>query len=276
MAAVNEVLTRVLDALLWPAARFAPVTALVLLSVATAVLVLLVFKWAADQAALSAAKDQVQAAVFEMRLFNDDLAAMFRAQGEVLSSVLRYVRLSLVPTLWLTIPIAVLMLHMDFHFGYTGLAVDAPALVEARFDGSLVPSSGMTSASLDVPDAISLETPGVVLPSAREIVWRIRPRRAGAFIVTVHLGEAAIGKTLVVSDRVVRRSPVRPAAGFLSQVLQPSEPPLPDGTGLAAVTVDYPERPFIVAGWDIGWVGVYLGLTLVFVLLLKRWFGVRM
>ena len=276
MAGVNQVLTRLLDAVLWPAERFPPLTALVLLSVATAVLVLLVFKWAADQTALTAAKDRVQAAVFEMRLFNDDLAAMFRAQGEVLSSVLRYVRLSLAPTLWLAIPIAVLMLHMDFHFGYTGLAVGTPALVAARFDASLVPPSGMAPASLDAPDAISVETPGVVLPSAREIVWRIRPRRAGAFIVTVHLGETSISKTLIVSDRVVRRSPVRPAAGFLSQVLQPSEPPLPDGTGLAAVTVDYPERPFMVAGWDVGWAGVYLGLTLVFVLLLKKPFGVTM
>ena len=46
--------------------------------------------------------------------------------------------------------------------------------------------------------------------------------------------------------------------------------------GLTAITIAYPERTFVVAGWNIGWPGVYLALTLVFALVLKRPFGVAM
>ena len=84
-------------------------------------------------------------------------------------------------------------------------------------------------------------------------------------------------KTLVVSDGVARA--IAGAArrrGFLNQLLYPSETPLPDGSGLTAITIAYPERPFSVAGWDIGWSGVYLALTLVFALVLKRPLGVAM
>ena len=68
----------------------------------------------------------MQAAIFEMRLFNDDLVALFRAQGDVLRHTLHYLRLSLAPTLWLIVPMLALMLHMEFHFGYTGLTIGAP------------------------------------------------------------------------------------------------------------------------------------------------------
>ena len=92
----------------------------------------------------------------------------------------------------------------------------------------------------------------------------------------MHLGAAVISKTVVVSDAVTRRSPVRPAGGFLNQLRYPSETPLPSGSGLTAITIAYPERPFSVAGWNIGWSGVYLALTLVFALALKGVFGVAM
>ena len=74
---MNRALTRLFDLAMGPLDRLAPMTGLVLVSLATAVAVLLAFKWTADQPALVAAKRAMQAAIFEMRLFNDDLAACF-------------------------------------------------------------------------------------------------------------------------------------------------------------------------------------------------------
>ena len=270
MTVLNRVLTRLFDLALWPIDRLSPMAGLAVLSLGTAVAVLLAFKWASDQLALVAAKRAMQAAIFEMRLFNDDLAALLRAQGEVFRHTLSYLRLSLAPTLWLIVPMLALLLHMEFHFGYAGLMTGEPALLKLRFDGAALP------ASLEAPAAVSVETPGVVLPSEREIVWRIRPHAAGAYDLRVHLGGRVLGKTLLVSDAVARRSPVRPDTDLLNQLLYPSEPPLPSGISLSAITIAYPERGFVVAGWNIGWSGLYLVLTLVFALVLKRPFGVAM
>ena len=270
MTVLKRVLTRLFDLALWPLDRLSPMAGLAVLSLVTAVAVLLAFKWASDQPALVAAKRAMQAAIFEMRLFNDDLAALLRAQGEVFRHTLRYLRLSLAPTLWLIVPMLALLLHMEFHFGYAGLTTGEPALVKLRFDGAALP------ASLEAPEAVGVETPGIVLPSEREIVWRIRPHAAGAYDLRVRLGGTVLGKTLLVSDAVARRSPVRPDTDLLNQLLYPSEPPLPSDMNLSAITIAYPERGFAVAGWNIHWSGVYLALTLVFALVLRRPFGVVM
>jgi len=249
---------------------------LIVLSLVTAVAVLLAFKWTGDQRALVAAKRAMQAAVFEMRLFNDDLAAMLRAQGEVLRHTLRYLRLSFVPTLWLLVPMLALMLHMEFHFGYTGLAIGDATLVKAQLADPADMAQGAAPATLEAPKGVRVETSGVLLPSAHEIAWRIRAAGPGSYELRVHMGGTVLSKTLLVSDAVARRSPVRPDSGFLNQLLYPSEPPLPAGAGLRAITVSYPERPFTLAGWNVGWSGVYLTLTLVFAFMLKGLFGVSM
>src|SRR3954469_25163921 len=118
-----------------PIDHLPPMAGLVVLSLVTAVAVLVAFKWTADQRGLAAAKRAMQAAVFEMRLFNDDLAALLRAQGEVLRHTGRYLRLSFAPTLWLIVPMLALMLHREFHFGYAGLAIGEATLVKARVAG---------------------------------------------------------------------------------------------------------------------------------------------
>ena len=266
-----------------PLDRLPPVAGLALLALVTAVAVLLVFRWTADQPALVSTKRAMQAAIFEMRLFNDDIGALFRAQGEVLRHTVNYLRLSLAPTLWLIAPMLALMLHMEFHFGYTGVATGEAALVKIRLAAaetsaatSDVMPSEVAPATLEAPDGVSVETPGVVLPSEREIAWRIRPHAAGSYQLRVHMGGTVLSKTLLVSDAEARRSPVRPDTGFLNQLLYPSEPPLPSGTGLTAIAIAYPERVFSVAGWNMGWTGMYLALTLAFALALKRLFDVAM
>ena len=286
MAGVNRVLTALFDVLLSPLGRLSPLAGLIVLALVTAVLVLLAFKWTADQRALVATKRSIQAGVLEMRLFNDDLAALLRAQGEVLRHTVSYVRLSLTPTLWVIVPIAALMLHMEFHFGYTGLTAGQAVLVTVEFEpapetpgmsaAAAARSKGSLAATLEAPDAVRVETPAVLLPSAREVVWRVRPRDAGSYELRVRMGDEVLGKTLLVSDAIARRSPVRPGADLLSQLLHPSEPPLAADSGVSAITLHYPERGWRVAGWDLGWSVVYLAFTLVFALALKGLFGVTM
>jgi len=268
MFLINRALTGLFDLLLAPFDRLPAVLGLAILALGTAIAVLLVFKWTSDQPSLTAAKRAIQAAIFEMRLFNDDLVLLFRAQGGVLRHTATYLRHSFAPTLWLLVPMMALLLHMEFRFGYSGLTVGHTALLKARLTTAAAP------VTLEAPAGIDVETDAVHFPSQREVVWRIRPRSPGSYELRVDAGGARSTKTVEVSDRVARRSPVRPGSHFIEQLLNPSEPPLPDATGLADITVEYPDRPFTVAGWNIGWSGVYLLLTLVFAFLLKGLFGV--
>ena len=131
-----------------------------------------------------------------------------------------------------------LLLHMEFRFGYSGLTAGDAVLLRAGVADTTRP------VTLEAPAGITVETAAVHLPSEREVVWRITPRATGTYELRVHAGGDVFTKTLVVSDAVARRSPVRPGTGFIERLLNPSEPPLPDAGGLASITVAYPERPF--------------------------------
>ncbi len=123
---------------------------------------------------------------------------------------------------------------------------------------------------------MTVETPAAVFPSSREIVWRIRPSAEGTYRLLVHFPRGTAPKTLLVSDGVGRRSPLRPTDRFLEQVLNPSEPPVTELPGVDAIALEYPERPMTVLGWNVGWSGIYLTLTLAFAFALKGRFGVEM
>jgi hypothetical protein len=274
VAAVNRAVTALIDGLMSPLHRLPPIFGLLALSLLTALAALLVFKWASDQRSLFATKRAIQAAVFEMRLFSDDLRMLFGAQAEVLRHTMRYIRLSLVPTAWLLVPVLVLMLHTHFYFGYTGLVTGEAALVKVVYEpAAMLGKPGQGPVLLLAPAAIRVETPAVVFPSQREVVWRIRPRASGSYELRVRVGERVLNKMLVVSDDVVRRSPTRPKTG-VAEVLNPSEPPLPQDSGLTAITVTYPERRFDLAGWSIDWMFVYLALTVIFAVALRGVLGV--
>ena len=66
--------------------------------------------------------------LFEIRLFNDDLRAMLRAQVEILRHNVTYLRLSLVPMLWMLVPLVLVIAQLQFHYGYAA----SPRTARAR------------------------------------------------------------------------------------------------------------------------------------------------
>ena len=191
MTVLNRALTWLFDAIMGPLDRLPPMAGLSLLSLGTAVAVLLAFKWTADQRALVASKRAMQAALFEMRLFNDDLAALLRAQGEVLRHTLTYLRLSLAPTLWLMVPMA----GADAAHGVPVWLHGADGWRGGAGQGSVGRSRRRRRDRLAGGGRRrEVETPAVLLPSEREIAWRIRPRAAGSYELRVHLGAACSPK----------------------------------------------------------------------------------
>jgi hypothetical protein len=59
-------------------------------------------------------------------------------------------------------------------------------------------------------------------------------------------------KSLRVSGTTVARSPVRPS-GLLDQVIYPAEAPLPAGSQVDAIRVDYPDAEVGFFGWRTHW-----------------------
>ena len=103
----------------------------------SASLTLWVFKLTSNQQRIAEVKRRIHACLFEIRLFNDDLWAIVRAQGEILRHVAHYQALALSPMLFILPPLVLLMVQLHAFYGFRGLAPGDRTLVRAVFDGRL-------------------------------------------------------------------------------------------------------------------------------------------
>jgi uncharacterized membrane protein (DUF106 family) len=282
---LNTFLASAFDLLLLPFRQLPPVVGLSFISLLTAAGMLLVFRATSDQRRIEQVKRAMVAALFEIRLFNDDLPALFRAQADMLKQNAAYLRLSLVPMLWMIVPIALVVPQLEFRYGYAGLTPGQSALVKAHLRHAPPPqaetaaASGASTppapaASLEAPKEIRVLTPGAWFPATQEIVWRVAPDVPGEYVLTARIDGGSVTKTVEVTDRVVRRSPVRASAGLLNQLMYPTERPLPAGGVVTSISVGYPTRAIRLLRWDLPWVIVYIVLSMAFALALRKPLGV--
>lgn len=272
MTWLNAALGRVFDLLLAPFRDLPPLVGLLVVSLLTAVGMLLLFKRTSDQKKLADVKRRIHACLFEIRLFNDDVVAILRAQGEVLGHTANYLRLSLVPMAVMIVPLLLAMAQLQSHYGYAGLSPGRAFLVKARLAGH--GTHARPTASLEAPAGLKVETPAVWLPALSELAWRVRAEAWGQRELVIRVGAETVTKTVQVSRGVRRRSPVRLSPSWIDQILYPAEDPLPAGSALASVTVGYPEASVSVFGWGLHWIVVFLVLSTALAFALRGRFGV--
>lgn len=270
---MNAALTWLFDLTVGPLVGIAPLTMLVVVSVATGLAMVWVVGRTSNQAGIASAKRGLHAALFEIRLFNDNLGAVLRALGRVLWQNGRYLGYSLVPLAWVAVPLLLAVAQLQAFYGYEGLAAGAPALVTIRLrDARAVIATPM---SLTAPDGIRVETGAVVLPAPGEVIWRIVPVAPGDYSLTARVGGTELTKAVRVSNGAVRRSPLR-VSGLVNQLLYPSEPPLPADGPAAEIVLPYPERGLNILGWRVHWMIVYVALSMITAFALAKRFGVTL
>jgi len=256
-----------------------PLVSLVLVSLVTAVLMLFVVARTSDQPRMATTKRAMHAGLFEIRLFNDDLVAMLRAVGDLLWQNVRYLRLSLVPLLWMAIPLVIVIAQLQSFYGYAGLVPGEAVLLKAEMSSAAgaVRSAGATPAPvLEAPPEIRVETGAVQLAGSNEVLWRIVPLSAGDFTVTVRAGDHASTKTVHVSDTIARRSPLRVSHGLLDLLLYPSEPPLDPSGPVQAISLTYPEPGLDVLGFRVHWLIVFMVVSMAGAFALAKRLGVTL
>ena len=277
LAAVNAVATSAFDAAFALLAMAPPLVSLVLLSLITAVVMLFVVARTSDQPRLAATKRAMHAGLFEIRLFNDDLAAMLRAVGGLLRQNARYLRLSLVPLLWMALPLIIVIAQLQAFYGYAGLVPGQAVLLKAVMaipPGAAQSSGTAATPVLDAPPEIRVETGAVWLAGSGEVLWRIVPLSPGDFTVMVRAGTQASAKSVHVSEAIARRSPLRVAHGWLDLLLYPSEPPIDASGPVQAISLAYPEPGLDVLGFRVHWLIAFMVMSMVAAFALAKRLGV--
>lgn len=279
---VNGIAGWLLARLLAPFASFPPLVGLTLVSLITAALLLIAFKWTSNQRAIAEAKRQVLAGLFELRLFQDDPRLMARAAAGLFAQQARYLRYAIVPMLWVSLPLSILLAHLQIYYGYQPLRPGQTTVV-------VVQTTAAASApplSLIAPKGLRVETPSVWAPSRRETAWRIAvdPHATeGDYdlrIASGTNGTESVTKRIRVTNRaydVIARPAVRPEGRLWDEWLNPGEPPLrqsASGGAIEAISIRYEAASTIFFGLDLTWLPLFLLFTMVFMLFGRRFLHV--
>ena len=288
MSLLNAALRAVFDVALRPFAALPPILPVAIVALVSGIFALLVYRWTSNQTAIAAVKRRLFGHLLEVRLFNDDLRAVLAAQLRLLRENLTYLRLNLIPLLWMIVPFMLLIAQLQFHYGYDGLEVGERTLLVVDLAPAEAAAAGGDEAAprppieLEAPAGVAVETAGVWVPSLRQVVWRLRADEPGRHELVVRADGGAFTKSLFVEDPEggalwARRAPTRRRAAILDQLLYPAEPSLPRDGPIERIDVRYGTATISFFGLlDMHWLIAFLILSLAFAFALRNRFGVTL
>ncbi len=265
---LNAALGGLVSAVLYPFRGLPPIVGLTFVALLTSIAILLVFRATSDQKALRRVKNRITAGILEILLFRDDLRTIFRAQWDILRHSLTYMRLSLVPMLWVIVPIVLLMIQLQFHYGYRPLQPGEEAIVKATLSADGWADD--VELILSAVGPVEVETPLLLLPGEGEADWRIGARGEGKHELHLSVDALDLVKTVAVGRQGGAISPRRPSASLLDQLLYPVEAPVPGDGPVGSIEVAYETATVGLAGWDTHWMVVFFILTIVFAFALQK------
>ena len=274
MSALNSLLRMLFDGVTYPLRGFPAIVGVALLSLITAIGMLLVFRHASNQEKMVEVKSRIHACIFEIRLFNDDLRAILRAQAEILRHNGTYIGLTIKPMLVMIVPIVLLIAQMQFHYGYSGLEPGKDTVLTVFFKEDVGSGSEKPTVTVEAPAGLVVETHSVWIPANHEMSWRVGAEKFGEYELKIELGGDVYTKSVLVSDAMARRSPNRLAPGFFNQLLYPAEDPLPKSSPIQSIELDYPDEEVDLFGLSLHWLIWFFVLSIAFAFSLRRVFGV--
>jgi hypothetical protein len=146
-------------------------TGLTAIAVVAGLALLWVWQRFSNRERVALAKRQMRARLYAIRLYADEPAMVLRAQGELLIWTGRYLAQMLRPMAIASVPLLVLSVQLDNIYGHRPPAPGDSAIVTAQFGGGTdVRALGATLEGRGVV----VETPGVRIPSRRQVCWRVR------------------------------------------------------------------------------------------------------
>jgi hypothetical protein len=236
-----------------------PLLSLLAFAIATALLVLLAYRFASNQRAIRHVKNLLQAHLLEVRLFQDQLGVVWRAYGKLLRATLAYLGWSVVPLVVVALPVTLLIAQLDLRFGARPLQPGESAILVVHVEDPVA----VDRVALDFPEGLVATAPLLRIPPERRVVARFESRVAGRLEIAVRAGDEQAGKEVVTGGGLQRVSAARLRGGWFERLLEPGEEALPRAGAISSITLQYPERRTGIGGWEVNWLVLYFLLTLV-------------
>ena len=243
-----------------------------LVAAVTGVLLLIAFKYTSNQRAIKRVKDDINANLLALKLFKESVPVTLRAQGSILRAALRLMLLAIIPMLVMVVPVLLVLGQLSLWYQARPLRVDEDAVVTLKL---LPGEAARPEVHLEPTDAAEVLVGPVHVPSKHEVCWKVKARRPGDHHLVFHVGDETGDKGLVVGDRFMQVSSLRPDWSFSDVLMYPAEKPFDRDSAIQSIAIDYQTRSSWTSGADT-WVIYWFAVSMVFGFAFRRVFHVNM
>ncbi len=271
MAALNGIVTRLFDVICGPLGGHAA-WAMVLISAVTGLWAMWLFKLATPQRRLARQRDRLLGHIYEMGMYQDHLGVLARIQKDLALANLRYLSLTLPALLVLIVPMVLTLAQLEGRFAHRPLKTGESAVLRVGWTDGADPAA----VDLRLPDGLELAAGPVRDPATGQAAWRLRALEAGRWPVTVTAAGEPCARAVITVGGGLPLLGGRLGATWWEKLLYPGWQPLPAGSPVATLDVDYPSRSTTYLGVELNWLVAFMILSLATGLAMKDALGVEL
>lgn len=252
---------------------------LILISFTVAIVFMQGFKKISDQSRIAYHRNQIVGHLLEISIYRDQLSSILSGQAAMVKHGVFYLGCVGKPFLVLMLPMLIICLQVDNHFGYRPMNIGRSFIIKAELDPNSMPQveSALERIYCLPSSGLELETPALRIASENTTYWRAVAVVAGNHVMRFGIsGEPiAMEKNIVVSDIQTRLSPVRAKTSSLYYSLYPTATPIAADAGFMSVSVDYPRRTYQFFGWQLSPIAFFFWVSLIFGIPIKFFLNVK-
>ena len=247
-----------------------PALSLAVLAALAGIAMLWIFRKTSDQSRLRAVKNKVWAALLELRVYGDEPRITWRAQKALFAANLRYIGLALRPAMWMLVPMALLLIHLESFYGRAPLPAGSETIVTMRMSPRWNPES--PPPKMAAPPEVNVVGPPVRAVAAREVSWRIEAAQPVSGHLTFVIDGNTVTKRIEAGTRQ-RFVPGRSVSSAVEELWSPGEHRIA-ANNVEWIEIRYPEARLAALGIEWNWLVWFFVVSTAVALLLKRYFGV--
>jgi len=244
---------------------------LTVIAMVSGALMLLCFRYTTRPEAIRHTRRQLQANLFAVSLFRDDMRVCLREQATMLVQGLRLLWHSLLPIVVLTVPMLLVLSQLAAWYQWRPVQVGEEIVLTVFLKASPRP---LPTIELSPVAGVEIVTGPVVAEAAGYVCWNLRADQSGQHQLRISTGEEVFEQDLVVGLAITRLATQRPARSLLAVLEHPLlPPPLPDSI-VRSIELAYPTRA--ATQWGLpAWMFHWLWISSVTAIVLVPLCGVK-
>jgi hypothetical protein len=251
MNAINRATSSIFNLVLRPFELLGAECALILVSGFFGVIALLIFKRISSQDRIKRAKDKIKGHMIAIRIYQDDLAIVFKSVFSVMIRNLQYLALNFVPILPLLAPFTLVAAQFVTRYSFEPIPVSilrADEMMPGRgttLTISMKPGSEAMAQRIDMrlPSGLAAISPLVRNASDGLAFQEIVANASGAYEIEIFVDGVREGvKQIAAGTARTRMMQPERVSTFWSAWLWPAESTFGDSSPIASVVFKYPYR----------------------------------